>query len=210
MTEEPVDSTDDAEALTGVFLFRVPEDTWWWSDDMYRMLGYRPDETPATGDMLIRHVHPDDRDDIRRVWDRGLGSGQPFSTYYRLLTREEEELHCVLVADGRVDDGSVVVLRGFVVDVTEPVQKEAQKSADADIARARASQEDVDVARGVLMALYGVNDDVALRVLRRHSQQTNVKLRALARAVVDATPTPTGEGQHDLHQRIAQALYPAE
>ncbi|MGW1725730.1 PAS and ANTAR domain-containing protein [Streptomyces sp. NPDC002306] len=208
MAEEPVDVTDDAEALTGVFLFRVPEGVWWWSDDMYRVLGYGPDETPATGDMLVRHVHPDDRDDIRRVWDRGLGTGQPFSTYYRLLTRAEEERHCVLVADGRVDDGSVVVLRGFVVDVTEPVQKEAQKSADADIARARASQEDVDVARGVLMALYGVHEDVALRVLRRHSQQTNVKLRALARAVVEATPTPPGEGQHDLHQRIARALYP--
>ncbi|MER5748917.1 PAS and ANTAR domain-containing protein [Streptomyces sp. NPDC002088] len=206
--EEPDDAPDEAEALTGVFLFRVPESAWWWSDEMYRMLGYDPDEVTATGDMLDRHVHPDDRKSIRRVWDQGLSTGLPFSTYYRLLTRDGEERHAVLVGDGRVDDGSVVVLRGFVVDVTEPVQKQAQKSADADIARARASQEDVDVARGVLMALYGVNEDVALRVLRRHSQQTNVKLRALAHAVVEATPTPPGHGQHDLHQRIAQALYP--
>nr|WP_274390239.1 ANTAR domain-containing protein [Streptomyces adustus] len=101
-------------------------------------------------------------------------------------------------------------MRGFVVDVTEPVQRHAQESADVDIARARASQEDVDVARGVLMALYGVHEDVAFRVLRRHSQQTNVKLRTVARAVVEATPTPPGEGQHDLHLRIAQALYPED
>ncbi|MPY33092.1 ANTAR domain-containing protein [Streptomyces adustus] len=210
MTEERVGPADDTDALTGVFLFRVPEEAWWWSDDMCRLLGYDSDETPADDAMLDRHVHPDDREGIRRVWDRGLRTGTPFSTYYRLLTRDGQERHAVLVGDGRVDDDSVVVLRGFVVDVTEPVQRHAQESADVDIARARASQEDVDVARGVLMALYGVHEDVAFRVLRRHSQQTNVKLRTVARAVVEATPTPPGEGQHDLHLRIAQALYPED
>jgi hypothetical protein len=58
------------------------------------------------------------------------------------------------------------------------------------------------------MALYGIEADVAMRVLRRHSQYANVKLRTLAQAVCDAAPTAPGRPQHDLHQRVAAVLYP--
>jgi hypothetical protein len=205
-----VSEEDRADEVTGVFLHRLPEDTWWWSDEMFRLLGYEPDAVTPTGKLLRGCVHTEDQARLDSALEHGRTTGHPFSCYLRVVGAEEDaERHVVLVGDGRTgDDGEVVVLRGFAVDVTEPVRQEARRSADSDIDRARASQEDIDLARGVLMALYGIDADIAMRVLRRHSQYANVKLRALAQSVREAAPTAPGRPQRDLHQRVSAVLYP--
>ena len=207
---EPADD-DRADDVTGVFLHRLPENSWWWSQELFRLLGHEPDAVTPTAELLHRHIHPDDRSRLDQVMDQARATARPFSCYLRVVDTAEGDHSVVLVGDGRTDDtGQVVVLRGFVVDVTRPVREEARRTADTDIDRARATQEDIDLARGVLMALYGIDADVALRLLRRHSQHTNVKLRVLARAVRAAAPTAPGRPQRDLHQRMSQALYPPD
>ena len=42
----------------------------------------------------------------------------------------------------------------------------------------------IDQAKGMLILLYGVDDQTAFDTLRRHSQNTNIKLRALAEQLV--------------------------
>jgi hypothetical protein len=42
----------------------------------------------------------------------------------------------------------------------------------------------IDQAKGMLILLYGVDDQAAFNILRRQSQHTNVKLRALAGQLV--------------------------
>jgi ANTAR domain len=42
----------------------------------------------------------------------------------------------------------------------------------------------IDQAKGMLILLYGVDDQTAFDMLRRHSQNTNIKLRALAEQLV--------------------------
>ena len=42
----------------------------------------------------------------------------------------------------------------------------------------------IDQAKGMLISLYGVDDETAFDTLRRHSQNTNIKLRALAEQLV--------------------------
>ncbi|WP_055489084.1 PAS and ANTAR domain-containing protein [Streptomyces sp. TP-A0356] len=201
---------DQLGELTGLFLFRIPEDIWWWSDDLFRLLGYEADTVMPSGGLLRDHVHPEDRSCLDDALDLGRRTGKPFSCVLRIQDKGGTEHQAVMVGDGRCDGDDVVSLRGFVVDVTQVVAGAAHRVAGQDIARARASQEDVDLARGVLMALYGVDADVALRILRRHSQHTNVKLRMLAQAVRQAAPTAPGDRQHDLHQRVSRALYPPD
>ena len=204
-----MESEDRAGEITGVFLHRLPEDTWWWSDEMFRLLGYDPDAVTPTAKLLQGRVHSEDQTGLDGALEHGRTTGLPFSCYLRVVGTADAERSVVLVGDGRTgDDGEVVVLRGFAVDVTKPVRQEARRTADSDIDRARASQEDIDLARGVLMALYGIDADVAMRVLRRHSQYANIKLRALAQTVRDAAPTAPGRPQHDLHQRVSAVLYP--
>lgn len=163
-----VSEDDRADEITGVFLHRLPEDTWWWSDEMFRLLGYDPDAVTPTAKLLRGHVHSDDQAGLDSALEHGRTTGLPFSCYIRVVGTPDEERSLVLVGDGRTgDDGDVVVLRGFAVDVTKSVRQEARRTADSDIERARVSQEDIDLARGVLMGLYGIDADVAMRVLRR-------------------------------------------
>ena len=42
----------------------------------------------------------------------------------------------------------------------------------------------IDQAKGMLISLYGVDEQTAFDTLRRHSQNTNIKLRALAEQLV--------------------------
>ncbi|MET9390214.1 PAS and ANTAR domain-containing protein [Streptomyces sp. NPDC006624] len=203
------DATQDA--LTGVFVHRVPEDTWWWSDELYRLLGHAPDSVEPTSELFREHWHPDDRERVEKALASVRADGRPFGCYHRLTDTSGEEHAVVLVADGRTDDGGdVVTVRGFVVDVTEPLAAHARDLAEGDVARARVSQEDIDLARGILMARYGVDAEVAMRLLRRRSQDTNRKVRDLARELLAAAPAPAGEGRHDPARRIGAVLYSRE
>jgi ANTAR domain-containing protein len=50
-------------------------------------------------------------------------------------------------------------------------------AAVAEVAEHRAA---IEQAKGMFISLYGVDDKTAFDMLRRHSQNTNVRLRALA------------------------------
>ena len=91
--------------------------------------------------------------------------------------------------------------------MTEPVSRDVRTVPDHTIAAARASQEKIDQARGIVMGLYGVDADTALAILRRHSQHTNTRLRDLAAALVDAAPAPPGSRRRSLRSRLEGAFY---
>ncbi|MGW6547421.1 PAS and ANTAR domain-containing protein [Streptomyces massasporeus] len=211
MRQETDRRDDPPDDLTGVFVYRVREDTWWWSDELYRLLGRVPDSVEPTGELFREHRHPDDRERVEKALASVRADGRPFGCYHRVLDTSGEEHAVVLVADGRTDDnGDVVTLRGFIIDVTESLTSHARDLAEGDVTRARASQQDIDLARGILMAQYGVDPDVAMRLLRRRSQDTNRKVRDLARELLAAAPTPAAGPRQDLSQRIGSVLYSRE
>ncbi|OIK25479.1 PAS and ANTAR domain-containing protein [Streptomyces malaysiense] len=209
--EEFIRTVGETDELTGVFIYRVPEGTWWWSDEMYRLYGYPPDSVEPTSELLREHQHADDRDRVERALAAVRKDGKPIGCYHRVEDAAGKEHAVVMVADARTDDaGGVVTVRGFIVDITDPVSHHARHLADGDVSRARLSQEDIDLARGILMAQYGVDADVALRIMRWQSQHTNRRMRDVASALVAAAPTPSGEPQHHLAHRIGAVLYPQE
>ena len=70
----------------------------------------------------------------------------------------------------------------------------------------------IEQAKGVLIAVYRVSADQAFRVLQWRSQETNVKLRALAKQLVNEVvnlppPSATVQSQFDhvlltVHERV--------
>ena len=103
---------------------------------------------------------------------------------HRIVDTAGRIRHVIVVADTMTDPtGAVVGTHGFYVDITpaEDRDRERFSAAIAEIAENRAT---IEQAKGMLMAVYGIDADAAFGLLRWRSQESNVKLRLLADQVV--------------------------
>jgi PAS domain S-box-containing protein len=100
------------------------------SPQIERLLGYTPDEWLATPNLFWRVVHEDDAERVRVEHRQGYAEGRPFSTQYRLVTRDGRlvwvEDQVIVVTDG---DGTPVQAQGFLLDITH---RKAAETALAD------------------------------------------------------------------------------
>lgn len=209
MQEQTTLPSDSEGQSVGVYRYIVADGRWWWSDEVYRLHGLTPGEVEPSTELLLAHMHPQDKERALGVIGRGLAKGDPFSLYHRLLDADGQERRVVVAGDGqRAADGEVLAVRGFFIDLTDPVSRDIKEFSDRSIAAARATQEVIDHARGVLMAVYGIDADAAWSLLRWGSQNANVKLRDLARALVRCVPDGPGEGA--LRSRVERILCPPD
>ncbi len=93
----------------------------------------------------------------------------------------------MVVGDFAVD-GTLVGVSGFLVDVTEAVRRTTAREVDEAMELMSHSRPAIDQAKGALMVTYGLDPDEAFLLLRRYSQQVNVKVRDVARNIVEALP----------------------
>lgn len=70
-------------------------------------------------------VHPDDRDNVRRIWEDAMSKGRNFEMDYRLLARSGEYLHVAVRGVALLSpDGSVSEFIGSLNDITARKQAE--------------------------------------------------------------------------------------
>jgi ANTAR domain len=119
----------------------------------------------------------------------------------------------IVVADRMGDEtGAVVGTAGYYIDLTATFVETRQVALDEalpDLVEARAV---IEQLKGVLMAIYRVSVEHAFGVLRWRSQESNTKLRALAKqliAEIATLPPPSAEVQSafdhlllTVHERI--------
>ncbi len=176
---------EPADPRVGRFAMRADTGVWRWSAEAGALHGIAPELGAVTTADVLDRVHEADRATVRAAVERCLADGEPFSAHYR-LPHGPRPRRVVLVGEGRGDtDGAVAGLHGFLVDVTARWDREVDRAATSQVRRARVTQEVIDQARGVLMLLYGLDADAALAVLTWQSQRTNVKVRDLARQLVE-------------------------
>ena len=100
------------------------------SPQIETLLGYSPDEWLATPNLFWRVVHEDDAERVRVEHRDGYAAGRPFSTQYRLVTRDGRvvwvEDQVIVVTDA---DGTPVQAQGFLLDITH---RKAAETALAD------------------------------------------------------------------------------
>jgi PAS domain S-box-containing protein len=165
----------------GRFKFFLDGQRWEWSDAVARMHGYEAETVVPTTELLLQHKHPDDRARVGAVLDRVL-SGEPFSSRHRIIDAAGRTHWVIVVGDVMSDDaGALIGTTGFYIDVTESLQSEIT-SVLSDVAPHRAQ---IEQAKGVLMAAYGISAERAFDLLVWRSQETNVKVRDLAADFLD-------------------------
>jgi hypothetical protein len=182
---EPGAPADKADMNVGAFRFWFVGHRWEWSDEVARMHGYESGSVVPTTELLLAHKHPDDRAHVQDLLDHALHSKGSFSSRHRFLDTAGNVHDAIVVADRMSDEtGAVVGTAGYYIDLTDTFDEARQEVLDEalpDLFDARAL---IEQAKGVLMAMYRVSADQAFGVLRWRSQETNVKLRALAKQLV--------------------------
>ncbi|OBF07134.1 transcription antitermination regulator [Mycobacterium sp. ACS4054] len=198
----------------GSFRFWFIGERWEWSDEVARMHGYEPGTVEPTTKLLLSHKHPDDRAHVQEQLDYALQSAGSFSSRHRFIDTAGKVHDAIVVADRMLDEsGAVVGTAGYYVDVTDTFDENRQEVLDEALPDLFESRAAIEQAKGVLMVVYRVSAEQAFRVLQWRSQETNVKLRALARqllaevATLDAS-TPALQSQFDhllltVHERIS-------
>ena len=126
----------------------------WWSDEVYRLLGYEPGAITPSFDSFLESVHPDDRGVLRGRVEAARRGNTNYEMDHRVIWPDGSErvLHdrAVVICD---DAGVRLRFLGTLQDVTQRVQLEKEVTAVADRERARIAR---DLHDGVQQTLTGI------------------------------------------------------
>ncbi|WP_020013584.1 PAS and ANTAR domain-containing protein [Promicromonospora sukumoe] len=197
--DEPTIVDDAEEVLAGgsrspVGRYRLDLSTgeWAWSDEVYVMHGFEPGEVVPTTPLLLSHKHPDDRARVDGVLRQAAESGQPFSSVHRIVDARGEARTLAVTGQGHRDpeSGGVTELFGYYIDVTESQREAAARDATASIRASAERRAVIEQAKGVLMVVYGVEEEEAFDRLREASNAANVAVREIAVTLVHLISGP--------------------
>jgi PAS domain S-box-containing protein len=135
----------DAQEIAhfGSWEWSITENTVRWSDELYRIYGLAPGESPATYEAYLARVHPEDRARVHDLIQRAYRSQVPFAFEERIV-RPSGEVRW-LQSRGRVTAdlrGQPVRMTGTCQDITDRKHVEAELAARA--AALERSNEDLE------------------------------------------------------------------
>jgi PAS domain S-box-containing protein len=96
------------------------EDRVWWSDELYRIFGLAPDQSPPSYEALLERIHPDDRAHFDQTIQRTVADRGSFRMQIRIM-RADKRVR-VLQSRGEVlvdAEGQAIKIVGTAQDVTE-------------------------------------------------------------------------------------------
>ncbi len=96
-----------------------------WSDEVYRIFGYAPQEFAATYELFLKHIHPDDIELVNKSYMDSVNEKRGYHITHRIIRKDSKmgfvEERCEHEFDA---DGNVIRSIGTVHDITK--QKIAQ------------------------------------------------------------------------------------
>ncbi len=184
-----------APQRVGWFRFYFEDQRWEWSDQVQSMHGYKPGTVTPNTQLVLKHKHPDDRREVKKTIDDMLNTHRAFSTRHRIIDTRGV-VHQVVVVGNQLKDeqGAVIGTHGYYVDITPASDRAREELITARVAEITEHRAVIEQAKGMLMLVYGLDQDAAFDLLRWRSQAGNVKLRRLAEIVVDTFRDARDEG----------------
>ena len=175
-----------APQRVGWFRFYFEDQRWEWSEQVQRLHGYEPGTVTPTTELVLAHKHPEDRGEVAKTIDEMLVARRAFSTRHRILDTRGVVHQVVVVGDLLTDQQDVAVgTHGYYVDITPSSDRAREDLISERLAEITEHRAVIEQAKGMLMLIYGLDDDAAFDLLRWRSQSSNVKLRRLAEKIVE-------------------------
>lgn len=155
-------------------------DCWSWSSPI-PVLQFSTDGRPLTTEQLLSFIHPDDREPTLAQFLGLVHDRTPYSCVYRLVDNAGVAHQVVNVGTPVVEGDEVTALRGFVVDLTAPLGMHARSAVAAMLPLGAV----VDQATGALMLAFGVDAEIAYRLLTGYATRAGAPVHGLAADIVD-------------------------
>ncbi|MBN1688521.1 MAG: PAS domain S-box protein [Candidatus Omnitrophica bacterium] len=117
----------DAQRIAhiGNWTWDIQSDKIFWSDEIYRIFGVKPQEFKASFESFLSHVHPDDRLLVKRAVHEACYEGKPYAIDYRAVQPDETVRIVHAQAEVTFDvEGKPVWMIGVLQDITESKQTE--------------------------------------------------------------------------------------
>jgi diguanylate cyclase (GGDEF)-like protein/PAS domain S-box-containing protein len=106
----------------------------YWSDEVYRIFGFKPQEFKATYEAFLERIHPDDRDMVNEEYTKSVENISSYQITHRILTKDMDlkyvEERCVHQLDAQ---GKVIRSIGTVHDITQRIEYEKQLEISAKV-----------------------------------------------------------------------------
>lgn len=181
--------TSSGVELLGRYRYDLENDSWWWSDELYRMYGFSPGEVVPSGSILLAHTHPEDVEPAAALISTAVMHGGQYSLRHRIVDKAHRVRTVVSIGEALTDiHGTVIGLAGFVSDLTQY----EQVSVTEAVTRRMARRSVIEQGKGALIARYGCDPNVAFALLKWRSQETNIKIHDVASRLVDELGSPSG------------------
>jgi hypothetical protein len=203
---EPTDAEGPLDGLAGgaalpvaPFSFDAVAGTWWWSPQLFALHGYAPGEVSPSTELLLTHKHPQDRSRTEGTLRGVLATGQPFCCRHRVIDTAGQVRHVLSIGEAvRGDDGKVVAVKGYFVDLTDGlggVLAEAAWAAEQHRGEPRAV---IEQAKGLLVGAYWMPPEAAFELLVWSAERRNLQVRTLAEGLVRTFSGGRGDRQGNL------------
>jgi hypothetical protein len=197
------------DAPVGTYRYRRATDTWWWSDEVYAMHGFRPGEVIPTSALLLAHKHPRDRALVDHVINVEIPMTGSYCFRHKIVDARRQVRTVIAVgqSDHDAETSEVVGLSGYFVDLTESERQHAALAVASAIERSLEPRMVIEQAKGALVAVYALAPDDAFALLSSRSQLLNIKVRELAgRMMSRLSERDTDESMRDPRATIADVL----
>lgn len=126
-TERQLRSMREAQELAkiGHWELDLTDNSLFWSDEVYRIFGLKPQEFDATYEAFLERIHPDDRASVNDAYNNSVLNKTSYQITHRILTVDNElkyvEERCLHDFD---HEGNVKRSIGTVHDITKKKEKE--------------------------------------------------------------------------------------
>lgn len=112
-------------AQLGTWEYDLKNQQLYWSDQVFRMLGERPQSFEPTYERFLSYAHPEDREQLDYAFRYALAHGTPYQLKHRVYRNDGTMVYVEEECDHQLDeDGVVVRSTGTIHDITEMVERE--------------------------------------------------------------------------------------
>jgi hypothetical protein len=198
--------------VAGRFRGDLTTEQWWWSQELFDLLGVPAATAQPSVQLLLSHVHADDRPALRDALAVAGTTGAAFAREHRVQRGDGATRTLLVVCEPEIDpDGAVVALSGLAVDVTDghaaPADESLLTHLQTEVEQLRsamASRAAIEQAKGILMVLMSCGDQVAFDLLAHISSHTHRKVRDVSALIIDSA-----SGRSPLPDDVREILHDA-